>query len=1369
MSNDSMSFAEAIAAFANGGLDSHEMSKIVDAQLAGGEQVESLQDLIDTAHKDGQLDNAEHTQLLDFVADSMTVFGGDIGDHEETEVVLESTVSESPEPEELAIGSRLRSRFIIDEVLGFGGMGTVYKGRDSHKIEAGDRNPYLAIKVLNENFAKRPDAFVALQREASRQQRLAHPNIATVFDFDRSGKTVFITMELLEGQTLDKFLRAEVRPKKGLPLAEVMPIIEAFCAALKHAHDRGIVHADFKPGNCFISDTREVKVLDFGIARAMKDPNAPPQDQTLFDPRAIGALTPAYASPEMIEDSAPPDPRDDIYALACVTYELLSGQHPFKRVPATEARDHDMKPPRLKKLNRRQNDALARALDFDRDKRTPNVTDFLEALRPPDTRSTVRLATAVALLAGIAILGFFAFNYLEKVQYERLLETLRSEDPAVVMEGIAEIDSESPAEKQRLLQAARLSLLDFFRRQYEAMIGAGIDRVDFAAVEALLERGASLYQDSAQLANLRQEFTQLRADYLIELANRFERNLEPGRLLPKDNAEDLHDVYARLREVDPESALLRDIRIPAAYASAVKTQLEEGELQAAGQLVSSGLELAPEDRNLLELGSRVDARIAERERQQRLEDLRQQLATRAEAVRSPADLAELVAVAGQLEALQPEGEEIAAAGQLAIDTLSGQISALLESPQLGALTAFLDAHQGQLLALKQNGLVEDLRQRQAALVARRDELNERALSLLTGNVSVADRRQGLGAALRELTAIDPDFPQQSGLSEAIVQSQLSRADAALARTEWDRAREELALASSLDLGTAAEGQISEKAADIKAQEQAHANRLEAERREERARRQRELITGAEARVKELLTGDVPDSSKVAALRQSLAELRRLDADNPLLEAAFGTATGQLVTAAREFGDAEKFEQAFDSLDLAATIAPSKQQIDRERQAIETQRQRYLSEQRAARVTRQREDFDDILSGSPNLENAADQASVKQALQQLAALEPGAAVLDGASRSIADTARKRGDQLLAADRFDAAQSAYEFAAVYASGDPALNASRQRLQQQREAYEESLAQAERDARVEAAKQRFAQQVEATRLSDAARTLVDIERLAPDDGKFSLGAHRLLATEFADFAEASIARGRFPQAAEAIDKGISHDSANPRFAALQNRLEAARLEARIDDWVKNPREPELQQARTWLDQFVSLAPERFDTEQREWVETATARVNALRGDRARHNSTLALYQRLWPGESALARIEPIPAPPPRKARTTTPPVATVPKKRVDTRPKPTAPAPLDRDTLMGKWCSDGVAIEFENSRFRFILDAGQEISYPVDNYTTLDNTLLVVNWRNQNRSMQTEFGNFSDDRNIMVQIRGRASGGSWQRYDRNFRRCP
>ncbi|SAK72258.1 protein kinase [Caballeronia hypogeia] len=274
------------------------------------------------------------------------------------------------------VGDTLNSRFVLEECLGIGGMGTVYKALDLRKLEASDRRPYVAIKVLNLQFRGNPKSLIALQREARKAQQLAHRNIVTVYDFDRDGQVVYLTMEYLSGQPLSRLLR---NPNfRGMPFTEVFPIFKGMAAALAYAHERGFVHCDFKPANVFLTDTSEVKVIDFGISRVIQRPEEE-TEATVFDPGSLGALTPAYASPEMLEHREP-DPRDDIYALGCITYELLTGKHPFDRVPAMQAKSAGMKPQRPEHLGNKQWKALRAALAFEREARTPSVTQFLDDL-----------------------------------------------------------------------------------------------------------------------------------------------------------------------------------------------------------------------------------------------------------------------------------------------------------------------------------------------------------------------------------------------------------------------------------------------------------------------------------------------------------------------------------------------------------------------------------------------------------------------------------------------------------------------------------------------------------------------------------------------------------------------------------------------------------------------------------------------------------------------------------------------------------------------------------------------------------------------------------------------------------------------------
>ncbi|WP_420473471.1 serine/threonine-protein kinase [Noviherbaspirillum sp. ST9] len=321
------------------------------------------------------------------------------------------------------VGDTLNGRFVLEECIGFGGMGTVYKALDLRKLEASDRNPYIAIKVLNVQFRGHPKSLIALQREAKKAQALAHPNIVRVYDFDRDGPMVYLTMEYLTGGPLNRMLRAP--GFSGVPYEEALKIIAGITKALSYAHERGFVHCDLKPANVFLTDNGDVKVIDFGIARVFHKPEEV-VEATVFDPGSLGAMTPAYASPEMLENKEP-DPRDDVYALACIAYELLTGHHPFDRVPATQARNSGLKPQRPQHLGNAPWKALRHALAFEREARTPGVDLFYKEISGSGGVPPFALIGGGVFAA--ALLATLAFNF-----YQGSKEKPAEEPPVVKME-----------------------------------------------------------------------------------------------------------------------------------------------------------------------------------------------------------------------------------------------------------------------------------------------------------------------------------------------------------------------------------------------------------------------------------------------------------------------------------------------------------------------------------------------------------------------------------------------------------------------------------------------------------------------------------------------------------------------------------------------------------------------------------------------------------------------------------------------------------------------------------------------------------------------------------------------------------------------
>ena len=215
-------------------------------------------------------------------------------------------------------------------------MSRVYKAVDLRKVEGRLNDPYVAVKLLLVPVGDYSHSIAVLQSEAQKLQNLAHPNIVRVIDCDRDGHTVFMTMEYLTGEPLKKKFLAP--GFSGLPQEEAMRITECIASALAFAHRLGIVHGDLKPGNVIITDKQEVKVIDFGIARVMKHPAAgEPSEEAAAAMPLWGELTalPPRTRAHRCSERQEPDTRDDIYALACITYEMLTGRHPFDRTAAT--------------------------------------------------------------------------------------------------------------------------------------------------------------------------------------------------------------------------------------------------------------------------------------------------------------------------------------------------------------------------------------------------------------------------------------------------------------------------------------------------------------------------------------------------------------------------------------------------------------------------------------------------------------------------------------------------------------------------------------------------------------------------------------------------------------------------------------------------------------------------------------------------------------------------------------------------------------------------------------------------------------------------------------------------------------------------
>jgi serine/threonine-protein kinase len=341
----------------------------------------------------------------------------------------------------LASGSRI-GVYEVAAPIGAGGMGEVYRARDTRLQRD------VAIKVLPDTVAQDAERLSRFEREARTLASLNHPNIAQIYGFEDAGGVMALVMELVEGPTLgDRIARGPV------PLDDALPIAKQIAEALEAAHEQGIVHRDLKPANIKVRSDGTVKVLDFGLAKALEPAVAAPsvtQSPTITTPAMTrqGTIlgTAAYMSPEQAK-GRPADRRSDVWAFGAVFFEMLTGTRAFGGDDVSETLADVMRvDPAWEKLPAELSPTLAtflkRALQKDVRQRLGDMRDMRLALEGvfetagkaavhplarPTSRGLVWLAAGVGLLigAGIATVVWMALSPgLEQRPVQRFVFTL---------------------------------------------------------------------------------------------------------------------------------------------------------------------------------------------------------------------------------------------------------------------------------------------------------------------------------------------------------------------------------------------------------------------------------------------------------------------------------------------------------------------------------------------------------------------------------------------------------------------------------------------------------------------------------------------------------------------------------------------------------------------------------------------------------------------------------------------------------------------------------------------------------------------------------------------------------------------------------
>lgn len=586
------------------------------------------------------------------------------------------------------VGKTISGKYTIQERLGRGGMGSVYKARHSFL----DRT--VAVKVLHSHLALDEEYFTRFKREAQTACKIRHPNVITLHDYGVEDGFPYLAMEYIEGKTLKQVLKEE----GPLSLERVHEIVKQLCSALSEAHANKIIHRDLKPDNVMITSRSDgsvwTQVLDFGISKVIQTGSETELTQagTIFG-------SPRYMAPEQgLGD--PIDTRADLYSLGVMIYEMLSLKYPINAgtvmetlvkavhedpVPLKDANPEVKIPPAV-------SDAVMGLLNRNRDKRFQTADEFFRVFDDAVAEALGRVSSSTRskIFAGVGLLAVLVLSFaVWKLSNRKLADQLTEEN----QEYLAELEELKKEKERELAEVSRLA-----EERKQEVLEAALDaekrkQLEEIELEQLIELKERT-QSAMLLADKKREEALAAANLALEKKDQAEN----AALLAAQEA----DAFKLVREAEEERA--SEFRLQAERASSVA---EQKRAEAAKVLADMEREVA---------SAQAEAESAQSEATS-YKTLREMEEKRALALRKEAEDAELIAKARAEEAEQALrratlNEKRAQEARERAKKFNASVPPPTVAKKNPALDAQRKSHQAELAAERQK--LEELRAKKRA-------------------------------------------------------------------------------------------------------------------------------------------------------------------------------------------------------------------------------------------------------------------------------------------------------------------------------------------------------------------------------------------------------------------------------------------------------------------------------------------------------------------------------------------------------------------------------------------------------------------------------------------------------------------------------
>jgi len=1069
--------------------------------------------------------------------------------------------------QQIQVGTVIKDRFELIELVGEGGMGMVFKAMDRRKIEAQDRNPYLAIKILNEQFKRHPESLKALQREARKAQDLAHPNIVTVFDFDREGSTVYMTMEYLDGESLKDIIK---KNPNGLPVQRVISLIEGMCQGLSYAHAKGIVHSDFKPGNVFINRAGVIKIFDFGIARAAKTKmiGDTEGEKTTFDAATLGALTPAYASPEMFAGQDP-DPRDDLFALACIAYELFSGKHPYNKERADQARVKGINPKRLEQLNRLQWRGLAKGLNFDRTARTASALHFLRDIKRKKSKLPIIIGSSVLTIMVISLIFNKQLVYVWN-QYNifslknKINSILDSEAEENVTNSLVNLRNSNDLYKQIFYRNdIKPVIINAFSKRAKKNIDYDHKKYNFSKAIKLLTDAKEFYVDDEESVNelnkIIDEYKSEQSKLISQLRERFEKLISEGKILPVRNEENVFNVMDSVALIDPGDPLLTDSRLIDAYVREANSSLEKNDLDRAREFIKTGLDVSETNQQLKELKDKLTVRMRDKDVKLELSRIETEIGNRLKSIQSMQDLMNMGDGLKKLKELQPEHVLLAKAGKICMTLLDRELKPTLDSQDWRAGDNVLKEVSSLNLLSR-----EVLQSRYDQLTAAKEKVEGAVEALFDkANRAIADGKPDVAiASISELKKTVPDDVRLQRLIAKLVQAYIQLARTAKDSYRWDAARNTLDLALKQDIDETMKTDLLKEKEEIALAEEGYRQQVKVEEKQkgeqeaiQKEKKRKDEILALHNQFESELKTFQPTEKNVYKVLALLDTIEIKNAGDPFVGDGRNKIEELFLKECESLREGGSFEQAIKCLQIGLKALPDSKLLAKGISEYQQKRDIAKTQEQAAKLANLFDEVDKLIDSA--LLTKEWEAKLQKVIAEIASLLANSqdARLQDAKKKISTLYLHQAQKYRGEQQFTKANESLDKGDRFEKGSEVIAKERQLVVEDEKAFKEKAAGQQKLAEIEGLKQSLRTYAQANEIDQARDTLSRLKtKLAADDPFVVKEAPQAIATAYLRLAEkkagAKDNRDNLYAAVELAKSGLELD---PKSMALFKAVES------------------------------------------------------------------------------------------------------------------------------------------------------------------------------------------------------------------------